>query len=140
MGGDGFIFVVDGEGMVVSLGDNLFANSPGRHGIGVAIKTDGEIRVHLTQLCIAAIGQQIRQGSHGSRRKAIDGPLPRGALHPDIGHMVPPVIGLELNIGKIRERSQGPEVVPDVVDGSLFHLALLMGLRHIARYRDNLKG
>ena len=54
--------------------------------------------------------------------------------------MVPPVIRLNLNIGKIPERSQGPEVVPDVVNGSLFHLALLMGLRHIAGYRDNCKG
>jgi len=35
MGCDRFIVEVEGEGMVISLGHDLFADGPGGHGIGV---------------------------------------------------------------------------------------------------------
>jgi len=57
-----------------------------------------------------------------------------------IGHGVPPVVCLGLKVREVLERSQGPEVVPDVMDGALFHFALFMGALGIAGPGGNGKG
>jgi hypothetical protein len=54
--------------------------------------------------------------------------------------MIPPVVGLGLEIFEVVEGSQGQEVVPDIVDGTLFHFAFLMGLADVAGPGDNPEG
>jgi hypothetical protein len=54
--------------------------------------------------------------------------------------MVPPVVGLGLKILKVMKGSQREEVVPDVMDGALFHLSFLMGTSDMAGKRDYGKG
>ena len=98
MGGDGLILEVDGEGMVVGLSYDLFANSPGRHGIGVSIKADGEIGVHLKGSRVAAIRKELWQRPHGLSFEAIDWFFPCSAMDSDISHMVSPVVCLSLQI------------------------------------------
>jgi hypothetical protein len=63
VGGDGFFFEVDGEGLMVSLDDDLFAHGPWGHGVGVSIEADGEIGVDLCRGGIPAIGQDLGEGS-----------------------------------------------------------------------------
>ena len=57
-----------------------------------------------------------------------------------LGYLVSPLVGLGLEITEVAEGSQGPEVVPDLVTGPLFHLALFLGLGHVAGHRGDVKG
>jgi len=50
------------------------------------------------------------------------------------------VVGLGLKIEEVREGTQGPEVVPDVVDDAFFHFALFMRASGVARSGDNGEG
>ena len=54
--------------------------------------------------------------------------------------MVPPLIGLALKVFEVVKGSQREKVIPDVMDGTLFHLAFLMRTSDIAGIRDNGKG
>jgi hypothetical protein len=47
---------------------------------------------------------------------------------------------LGLEVGEVLERSQRPEVVPDVVDGALFHLAFFVRAVGVAGPGDNGQG
>jgi hypothetical protein len=51
--------------------------------------------------------------------------------------MVPPVIGLLLKVSEVVKRPQREKVVPDVMDGALFHLPFFMRASDIAGIRDN---
>ena len=132
MGGHGFVFQGAGELVVVGFDGKRFANKPGGHGIGVAIEMDTKIGVHLGLHGIAAVGQKRRQGAHSAWVKAVDGPLPSGGVASDIGHLIAPLIGLALEIGEITKRSQGPEVIPKVMDRAFFDFPLFLGLPHMA--------
>lgn len=57
-----------------------------------------------------------------------------------IGDGVSPVVGLGLKVEQIRERAQGPEVVPDVVDDPFFHFALFVRASGVAGPWDDGKG
>lgn len=63
MGGEGFFFEIEGEGLMVGLDDDLLADSPGGHGVGVSIEAHGEIGVDLCRGQVSAIGEDIGQGS-----------------------------------------------------------------------------
>jgi len=58
----------------------------------------------------------------------------------DIGDLVAPLVGLGLEVGKILEDAQRPEVVPDIVDGAFLHLPLFLGLGHIAGDGGDVEG
>ena len=47
MGGHGFVLKIACNLVVIGFNRDGFANEPGRHGIGIAIKTDGEVGVNL---------------------------------------------------------------------------------------------
>ena len=57
-----------------------------------------------------------------------------------IGDGVSPVVGLGLKVEQIRERAQGPEVVPDVVDHAFFHFALFVRASGVAGPGNDGKG
>ena len=57
-----------------------------------------------------------------------------------IGDGVSPVVGLGLEVEEICERAQGPEVVPDVVDGAFFCFPLFVGAFGVAGPGDNREG
>ena len=63
VGGNDFFFEVDGEGAGVCFDDDLFADGPGGHGVGVAVEADGEVGVDLCRSRITAVGKKLRQGS-----------------------------------------------------------------------------
>ena len=56
VGGHGLVLEVARDMVVVGFDGDGFANEPGRHGIGVAIKANGEIGVDLGLGGITAIG------------------------------------------------------------------------------------
>jgi hypothetical protein len=55
----------------------------------------------------------------------------------DIGHMIPPVVSLGLKILKVMKGPEREKVVPDVMDGALFHLSFLMRTSDMTGIRDN---
>ena len=57
-----------------------------------------------------------------------------------IRDLVTPLIGLGLEIGEIPERTQGPEVVPDIVNSTFLDLPFFVGLGHIASNGSNVEG
>jgi hypothetical protein len=57
-----------------------------------------------------------------------------------IGDHVSPLIGLGLEVEEIAEGTQGPEVVPDIVDDPFFHFALFVGALGVAGPGDNSEG
>jgi hypothetical protein len=61
--GNGFFFEIDGEGLMVSLDDDLLADGPWGDGVRVAIEADGEVGVDLCRGRIPAIGKDLGQGS-----------------------------------------------------------------------------
>jgi hypothetical protein len=63
VGGNGFFFEINGEGLMVSLDDDLFADGPWGHGVGVAIEADGEVGVDLGRGGVPAVGEDLGQGS-----------------------------------------------------------------------------
>ena len=92
--GDGLFFEINGEGVVVRLDDDLFADGPGGHGIGVCIEADGKVGVDLCGSRVPAIGEKLGQGSEGLDLEALDGSLAGCAVDSHIGHGVSPVVGL----------------------------------------------
>jgi hypothetical protein len=58
----------------------------------------------------------------------------------EVGDLIPPVIGLGLEIGEIANGSQGPEVGSNVMDSSLFDLALFLGLGDVTGNGNDLEG
>ena len=140
MGGHGLVLQVAGELVVVGFDGERFANEPGGHAISVAIEVDTKIGVHLGLGGIAAVGEELRQGAHGGWGKAFAGALPGGGMDSGIGDLIAPRVGLALEIGEITKRAQGPEVMPDVVDRSLFDFALFLGLPHVAGNGGDLEG
>jgi hypothetical protein len=116
-----------------------FPNEPRGHGIGIAIEVNGEVSVNLGLSLVTAIRQQVGQRPHGLGIKALDGPLSRGAVEADLGHLVAPLVGLGLEIAQVSEASQGPKVVPDIVHGAFSHLALFLRLSHVASHRLDVK-
>jgi len=63
VGGNGFFFEIEGEGLMVGLGDDLFADGPWGHGVGVSIEADGEVGVNLCRGRVPAVGEALGQGS-----------------------------------------------------------------------------
>ena len=63
-----------------------------------------------------------------------------GVVDADIGDMVAPLVGLRLEIREISKGSEGPEVVPDVVNGAFLHLPLFLRLGDIAGDGGNVEG
>jgi len=63
VGGEGFFFEIEGEGVMVGLDDDLFADGPWGHGVGVSIEADGEVGVDLCRGGVSAIGKDLGQGS-----------------------------------------------------------------------------
>jgi hypothetical protein len=57
-----------------------------------------------------------------------------------IGYLIAPLVGLGLQVREILERTQGPEVVADIVDHALLHLALFVGAMGVAGPGDNGQG
>ncbi len=55
-------------------------------------------------------------------------------------HLISPLVGLSLQISEVSKGSQGSEVVPDVMDGSLFDFSFLLRPCHGAGFRDDPKG
>ncbi len=139
MGGDGLVFEVNGQGFMIGLDCNRFSNKPRGNGIGIAIKGDGKIRVYLGRCGIPTVGEQIRKGRQGFRLEPVDGALPRGGVHSEVCDLIAPLCGLGLNIVQVTKRSQGPEVVADVVDGAFLDLSLLVGLPDVAGDRHHVK-
>ena len=130
--GDGLVFEVDGEGLLIGLDDDLPADRPGRDAVGVAVEADGKIRVNPGEGGLAAVGEMLWQRPHGIRPEPVDGALAGCRMDSFVRHLVSPLGGLGLEIGEVLEGSQGPEVVPDVVNGALLDLSLLMGFADIA--------
>ena len=60
-------------------------------------------------------------------------------MHPFIGHLVAPGIGLGLKVVKVGKGSKRPEIVPDIVDGPFFNFAFFLGLPHVAGDGGNLE-
>ena len=60
MDSNGLISVVNGKGIVVGLCYHLFIDSPGGHGIGVAVEADRKIRINPAYGGITAIWEEIR--------------------------------------------------------------------------------
>jgi hypothetical protein len=63
VGGDGFFFEIEGEGVRVGFDDDLFADGPRGYGVGVSIEADGEVGVDLCRGRVSAIGEDLGQGS-----------------------------------------------------------------------------
>jgi len=61
-------------------------------------------------------------------------------VHSHIRDLVSPLVGLGLDVCQIFERSQGPEVVANVVDGAFFDLSLLMSLAQVTRQWNRPEG
>ena len=57
-----------------------------------------------------------------------------------IGNLIAPLVGLGLQVREVLERSQGPEVVSDIMDHALFHFALFVGAIGVAGPGDNGQG
>jgi len=57
-----------------------------------------------------------------------------------IGYLIAPLVGLGLKVREVLERAQGPEVVSDIVDHTLFHFALFVGAIEVAGPGDNSEG
>ena len=138
--GNDFVFEIDGEGAVVCLDHDLFADGPGGHGVGIGIEADGEVGVGLCRSGVPAIGEKLGQGSESLHLEALDGSLAGGAVDSHIGDGISPVVGLSLKVEEIGERAQGPEVVPDIVDHPFFHFTLFMGALGVAGPGDNSEG
>ena len=60
MGGNDFVFEIDGEGAVVRLDSHLFADCPGGHGVDVRVEANGEVGVDLCRSGVPAIGEKLR--------------------------------------------------------------------------------
>lgn len=140
VGGNNLSLEIDGDGAVVSFDNHLPAYSPRGHGVGIGIEADGEVGIDLCRICVPAIGEKLRQGSQGLFLKAFDGSLSCCAMDSHIGDGVSPVVGLGLEVIQIGERSQGPEVVPDVMDNPFFHFPLFVGASRIAGPGNNGEG
>ena len=54
--------------------------------------------------------------------------------------MVPPLIGLPLQILEVVKGPEREKIVPDVMDGALFHFSFFVGTSDIAGIGDNGKG
>ena len=63
VGGNGFFFEIKGEGLMVGLDDDLFADGPRGDGVGVSIEAHGEIGVDLCRGHVSAIWEGLGQGS-----------------------------------------------------------------------------
>jgi len=63
VGGEGFFFEIEGEGLMVGLDDDLLADSPWGHGVGVSIEADGEVGVDLCRGGVPAVWEGLGQGS-----------------------------------------------------------------------------
>ena len=63
MSGNGFIFEINGEGAVVGFDNDLFADGPGGHGVGIGIEADGKVGVDPCRGGVPAIGENFGQGS-----------------------------------------------------------------------------
>lgn len=61
--GNGFFFEIEGEGVKVGLDDDLFADGPWGHGVGVSIEADGEVGVDLGRGRVPAFGKDFGQRS-----------------------------------------------------------------------------
>jgi hypothetical protein len=72
--------------------------------------------------------------------EALDGSLASGAMDSHIGNLVAPLMGLGLQVREVLKRSQGPEVVSDIVDHALLHFAFFVGAMGIAGPGDNGEG
>jgi hypothetical protein len=140
MGGEGFVFEVERDVVVVGFHGEVFANRPRRRRIGVPVKLDGEIGVALGHRLVAAIGQEFGQGPHGVGAKTVPRPPSGGAMHAGIGHLVAPVVGLGLRVIGVGKGTQRPEVVPDIVDGALFDFACNVGLPHVTGNGGDVEG
>jgi hypothetical protein len=138
--GGGFLLEVDGQAAMIGLDDHGFADQPGRDRVGVAVEVDGEIGMHLGGRGVAAIGAQVRQGLHGVGPDTVDRPAAGGGMHPDIGHLIAPLVGLFLDIAEPGEGPQGPEIMTNEVDGAFFHLALFLRLPDVAGPGRDLQG
>ena len=60
MGGDDLIVMVDGDRALIGLEDQVFADTPGRGGVGIGIEAHGKVLVHEHAAGLAAIGQGRR--------------------------------------------------------------------------------
>ena len=125
-------FEIDREGVGICLNNNLSANGPWRDRVIIGIKPDGEIGIDLCRSRIPAIGQEWWQESHGFWFKAVYGSLARCTVYSDVGHMVPPLTGLMLKVFEVVKGPEGEKIIPDVMDGALFHLTFFVWASDIA--------
>jgi hypothetical protein len=139
-GGDGLVLEVARQMVMVGFDRDRFANEPRGDGIRSAITTQGESSRDFGVGRITTIRSQRWEGAHGLRGKPLDGRLAGSRVDADIGHLVAPLIGVGLEIGAVSEGPQRPKVVPAIVAGALLHLALFLGLGHIAGDGGNLQG
>ena len=102
---NGFVFEVDVEGLVICFDDHLFRDGPWGYGVEVSVKAHGVIRVDLCRGGVPAVGEVLGQRSHECRIETLYGLVAGGAMDSYIGHMVPPMIGLSLDILKVGEGS-----------------------------------
>jgi len=89
---------------------------------------------------ITAIREQRWEGAHGLGGKPLDGGLAGGRVDCHSGALGAPLVGLGREIGEVPEGPQRPEVVPDIGDGALLHLALFLGVSPGAGDRGALQG
>ncbi len=112
------------------------AHGAGRDAVGDALQAEVAVALHLAQQQLAGV-----EARHRPRRPqradlagvAVDGPLPGGSMHPDVGDAIEPGFELLIQLSHGGEAAAGEEGALEVLHARL-HLAL--GLRPVRRARD----
>ena len=87
----------------------IMTRLPTAHGgtcVTVGVKPDVKIGMHFCALGVPTVGKHWGKRSHAFRFKPIHGAFSGGAVDPNVGHMIPPLVGLDLKIIEIFKRPQ----------------------------------
>ncbi len=139
MDGYGLVFVIDSNCLVITLGNYLFTNSPGRCCIVVAVKTDRKVGMNFYDNSITAVRQQLGQWSHGILLESTARFFAGCVVDSLIGHMISPMVRLGLNVFQISKRSQGYKIVAYIFY-AVFYFPFFIGFSHIACLGGDFKG
>lgn len=137
---DGFFIEIDGESVWICFGSDLFLNSPGRNRVPVAVKENRKIGMDREGAGVTTVGQRMNEGVERFGFEALAGPLSGGGMQTYIGDGISPLKGLAVHVVEIHEVFEGPEVVPNVVDGAFFNFSLLVGPTDVTGVRRDFKG
>ena len=140
MGSQGFLVMVNGDGFQISLDDHRFTDGPGRDGIKVAVETDRKVGMDLKRKGLPAVGSKLGQGLKVLGLETIYRSLTGGVMKSAIGLSIQPKPALAIDIGQISKGSEGPEVMPEVMDTPFFDFALFLRLIRVASPGSNPEG